>query len=199
MALEGIRQLPVGMLYNQSLLPEIAQFGEEAMKTAIFYIHHSQGWNSFWWEIGDTIDLKNGNISLGKGGNQGGRVWTKTTDLNKNAVTNLPIMAGSWYIDNVFTALDMESEWFYDKDNGILYYWPNNTKPGESPVDTGIDLVIGNLSHLFLLQSDSMNNPLFNVTFEDISFRDTRYTYLDNEWGAPSGLLYAVPTISPYI
>ena len=185
MATQGIRQLPIGMLYNTSLLPEIAQFGD-TMKTAIFYIHHSQGWNAFWWEIGDQIDLKRGNISLGKGGNQGGRVWTYTTDLNHNAVTNLPIMAGSWYIDNVLGALDMETEWFYDKDNGILYYWPNNTKAGQSPIDTGIDLVIGNLSHLFELKAESMDNPLFNVTFEDILFRDTRYTYLD-KWGTPSG------------
>ena len=42
------------------------------------------------------------------------------TDLNPNAVTNLPIMAGSWYIDNVFAALDMDPNGFMIKI--IIYY-----------------------------------------------------------------------------
>eukprot|EP01084_Bolivina_argentea_P030682 56811_1 len=185
MGTEGIRQLPVAMLYNKSVLPEIAEFAD-SISTAIFYIRHSMGWNVFWWEVGDEYDLDVGNISFGAGGWQGGRVWTKTHDLNQKAVTNLPIMAGQWYIENVFAALDVESEWFYDKKSRILYYWPNNTTPGESPVDTKIDLVIGNLAHLFRLTSDDMNNPLYNVSFMDIEFRDTRYTYMD-KWGVPSG------------
>ena len=80
MGTEGIRQLPTSMKYNTTALPEIAQFGDD-IATAVFYIRHSQGWNVFWWEAGAYYDLSEGNITLGKGGYQGGRVWTKTTDV----------------------------------------------------------------------------------------------------------------------
>eukprot|EP01084_Bolivina_argentea_P231311 390106_1 len=159
MATEGIRQLPIGMTFNTSILSEIATLGD-SVETAVFHIAHSQGWNMFMWETGNTnqINTKYGNISLGNGGFQGGRVWTKSSDLNRNTATNAPIAGGKWFIENVLSFLDTEAEWYYDKLNRILYYWPNNTTPGESPVDTKIDLVIGNLAHLFELQSDNMNN-----------------------------------------
>eukprot|EP01084_Bolivina_argentea_P283375 485298_1 len=78
MATEGIRQLPIGMTFNTSILSEIAELGNN-IETAVFHIAHSQGWNMFMWQTGDIkqINTKVGNISLGYGGYQGGRVWTK--------------------------------------------------------------------------------------------------------------------------
>ena len=182
MATEGIRQLPTGMNYNITMLPEIGTWND--ISDAVFHIKHSQGWNMFMWETGDYINTELGNISFGNGGWQGGRVWTKTSDINKQATTNLPILGGQWYIENVLDILDMPGEWFFNRTTNELYYWPNNTNVGESPVNTS-DLVIGNLSNIFTFQSDYWENPINNVTINGIIFRDTRYTYLDR-WGTPS-------------
>eukprot|EP01084_Bolivina_argentea_P231313 390110_1 len=112
--------------YDTSILSEITELGN-SIETAVFHIAHSQGWNMFMWQTGDMkqINTKFGNISLGNGGYQGGRVWTKTGDIYGNIETNGPIAAGKWYIENVLSFLDVESEWYYDKMNQILYYWPN--------------------------------------------------------------------------
>ena len=105
MAGEGLRQLPLSMRYDTHKIPEIAEFGDD-IATATYYIRHSQGWNVFWWEAGEYYDLKKGNITFGKGGYQGGRVWSATADLDPSAKTNVPIAAGGWYIENVKSALD---------------------------------------------------------------------------------------------
>merc|ERR1712173_303076 len=68
-----------------------------------------------------------------------------------------------------------------------LYFYPNTTEKDAPPSlnNTG-NLIVGNLSTLFLLQSDTHENPLFNVTISNVQFRDSRYTYMD-QWGVPSG------------
>ena len=181
MSTQGIRQLPVGMSLNVTALPELTTLDMDG--ETVLHIKHSQGWNVYFYklQVDGDFDLQAGNISLGAGGHQGGRVWTKTHDLNEAATTNLPIMGGSFYFDNIFAALDGPGEWYFNSKTDVLYYWPNNTDVGQPP-PKDVDLVIGNLSNLITLESDDHTEPLFNVAIEDINFRDTRYTVYLPSW-----------------
>eukprot|EP01084_Bolivina_argentea_P276102 471023_1 len=177
MSVMGVRQIPIGMTYNRSVLTRINSW-KSNLSDAIIFLRHEQSWNMYMFAIG-SYDQSIGNISL-IGGWQGGRVmpWANSAEIN-----NQPIKTGAFYFSGILDELDIVNEWYFDKQSGDLYYWPNTTL---APNQTNSNLIIGNLATLFDFSSPSHTNPLFNVTISDISFRDTRYTYMDR-WGTPSG------------
>ena len=177
----GIRQIPIGMTYNQTLLNRINGW-KSNLSDAIIFLRHQQSWNMYMFSIGE-YDQKIGNISFKYGGWQGGRVMPAASS---SATNNKPIETGAFYFSGILDELDIEGEYYFDKSNGDLYYWPNNTKSGIPPNETNSNLIIGNVATLFNLSSSSDSDSLFNVTISDLSFRDTRYTYMDR-WGTPSG------------
>lgn len=169
------------MTYNMSLLNRISEW-KSNLSEAIVFLRHQQSWNMYMFQIGE-YDQKIGNITFDYGGWQGGRVMPYASS---DASSNQPIETGPFYISGILDELDIEGEYYFDKNNADLYYWPNNTQSGTPPNQTNINLIIGNVAQLFSLTSPSFENPLFNVTLSDLSFRDTRYTYMD-KWGTPSG------------
>ena len=177
----GIRQIPLGMTYNSTLLNRITSW-KSNFSEAIVFLRHQQSWNMYMFQIG-KYDQQIGNISFAYGGWQGGRVMPAASST---ATSNKPIETGAFYFSGILDELDMEGEYFFDRSNGDLYYWPNNTQPGTPPNETHSNLIIGNVAELFRLSSPSHEDPVFNITISDLSFRDTRYTYMDR-WGTPSG------------
>ena len=81
-----------------------------------------------------------------------------------------------WYVENIFEELDAPGEWFYDQTEMKLYLYPNGTAPA-----SGIGTA---LKRLFNIQG-SMDMPVRNITFMNITFTHTQSTFFD---------LYEVPS-----
>lgn len=99
---------------------------------------------------------------------------------------NRLIMEGGWQnnrqsglhpenrmVENIFEELDAPGEWFYDKEKGILYYYPKVDENLETAVvETPL------LKHLFEIRG-SESNPVLNITFEGLELTQTRRTFME--------------------
>ena len=116
-----------------------------------------------------------------KGGWQGGRGW----QVNGSAINETDgnyLLAGKWMIENVFEALDIENEWFYDKSEQKLYLIPNGTAAAP-PAD--VQYVAVQLETLISINGTKAA-PVTNITVQGITFRDAADITM-NPWGVPSG------------
>ena len=98
------------------------------------------------------------------------------------------IMEGGWqnnrpspkharyrYIENIFEELDAPGEWFYDKKESRLYYYPlSGTDLSAAKVE------IVRLSHLIELNG-TIEDPVQHVFFEGIVFKHTARVFMDNK------------------
>ncbi len=124
---------------------------------AFFNALHSGRWGGFHFEI-TGVD-KNGDVIL-KGGHQNNRV-SKPHDEYR-------------MVENVFEELDSAGEWFLDKKQHKLYYWPENKNTiNDSKIEVSVlkDLiqVVGTLE-----------NPVKNVTISGIKFENTKRTFMED-------------------
>ena len=164
------------------------------MSEALFFVWRPARWANWMFEV-ESYDPKTGNFSFGKGGNQGARGENK---------------GGDYFVENVFeearrrashphrfcrvrpptprptpappllpAQLDNPGEFFYDKKAKKLYLYHNGT--GAPPAD---DVVVPKLRTLLNLTGTQWA-PVKNVTHSGISYRATRYTYMDPH-GVPS-------------
>jgi len=77
------------------------------------------------------------------------------------------IGAGSkFYIENAFCLLDEPGEFFYDKDEKYIYYYPY-----EEEDLTNADVYISELEGLMKLEGSSLENKIENITFDNLDFR----------------------------
>ncbi|UMB53762.1 PDZ domain-containing protein [Lutibacter sp. A64] len=76
-------------------------------------------------------------------------------------------------VENVFEELNSPGEWYLDKKNSKLYYWPLdvisiNTSKYEVSVLKDLIKVVGTL-----------NNPVKNVSISEITFKNTERTFME--------------------
>lgn len=76
-------------------------------------------------------------------------------------------------VENVFEELDAQNEWYLDKENNKLYYWPAKTvqlKDAKFEVAVLKDLiqVVGTLE-----------NPVKNIAISNITFENTQRTFME--------------------
>lgn len=88
-----------------------------------------------------------------------------------------------WFVENIFEELDAPNEYFYNETEQILYLYPNGTIPPVSGVAT-------NLHRLFNIWG-SKDNPVYNITFFNLTFAHTEPTYLQ-PYEVPSGGDYTI-------
>jgi hypothetical protein len=78
-------------------------------------IHILVDWGNLQWRV-KQIDWDKNEIWFGEGGWQIAAKWyTRPTRVNKRS---------RFFIENVFEELDAPGEWYLDKKNGILYFYP---------------------------------------------------------------------------
>ena len=87
-----------------------------------------------------------------------------------------------WYVENIFEELDAPGEWFYNNTEMKLYLYPNGTLPA-----SGIGTA---LKRLFNIQG-SMELPVRNISFMNITFAHTQTTFLE-PYEVPSGGDWAI-------
>jgi hypothetical protein len=78
-------------------------------------------------------------------------------------------------IENVFEELDMPGEWFYNKEEKTLYFYP---QPGIDPKKAKIEIV--RLRNLIELKG-TKEKPVRFVRFEGFVFRHAARTFMDNK------------------
>ena len=112
-----------------------------------------------------SYDSSANNYTFGKGGNQGAR--------GSNS-------GGDFFVENVIEELDYPNEFFYDKKAKQLYLNYNGT--GAPPATATV--VAPQLRTLVNI-SGTRFNPVKGVKHSGITYRSSRYTYMDPH-GVPS-------------
>ena len=87
-----------------------------------------------------------------------------------------------WYVENIFEELNSPGEWFYNETEMKLYLYPNGSLP-----TSGVGTM---LKRLFNVQG-SMDLPVKNIQFKNITFTQTEPTFLD-KYEVPSGGDWAI-------
>jgi hypothetical protein len=106
-----------------------------------------------------------GTFTFGEGGNQGAR--------GENT-------GGDFFIENVIEELDSPGEFFFNRSTGELLLFYNGT--GAPPAD--MEVIAPQLDVLINVTGTQWN-PVKRVTFDGITFKSTRYTYMGPH-GVPS-------------
>merc|ERR1712070_1067767 len=121
-------------------------------------------WANWMFEV-DKFDSSTNTYTFGKGGNQGARGNDK---------------GGDWFVENVFEELDNKGEFFFDSKASELYLFHNGT--GQPPAET--EVIVPQVRTLINI-SGSQWDPVHSLTIDGLTFKSTRYTYMDPH-GVPS-------------
>ena len=83
-------------------------------------------------------------------------------------------------MENILEELDAANEFYFDKQNSYLYFYPNttSTKPDSTVVVPALDTLIS--------ITGSQDEPVVRVTLSGLEFTATRPTYMDARTN-PSG------------
>ena len=169
----GPYEAPVGMTVSAApeSLPNVASY--KTAKGAIVHSWRAGRWFSWAFEVtGMTFDAQSNkahfNFSLQRGGNQGSR--------GGNA-------GQEFFIENVLGELDSPGEFFYDQDSGTLFLWYNSSVAGPPPVDGS---VMATQTSVLFNVTGSQKEPVTNLSFYGITFRDAAPMYMDPH-GTPAG------------
>ena len=160
----GIRFDPATFSSKQWKKPEDAEI----------HIFQEAYWGNLQWKV-RTVDRQTNSIWFAEGGQQVGAKWDKN-----------PAVVGKrsrFFIENVFEELDSAGEWFLDKKNHFLYYYP---PPG---MDLKAALVeVPQLEHVIHF-AGTQSAPVEYVVVQGVRFAHTLSTYMSP---------YDVPSLSDW-
>jgi hypothetical protein len=122
------------------------------------YVHalHAYEWGGFHYRITGTDG--NGNLQL-EGGWQNNRPNKMHNEYR--------------FVENIFEELDTTGEWYLDKNNSILYYYP----PSPGRLDQAV-IEVSNLKNSFELKGTS-SSPLKHITLSGLRFAHNERTFMD--------------------
>jgi len=116
-------------------------------------------WNKEWTTQRTLVD------SLAIDGNK--VVFSMQKPYWEQRNNTMEIGAGSkFYIENAFCLLDEPGEFFYDKEEKYIYYYPY----AEENL-LAADVYISELEGLIKLEGSSLENKIANITFDNLDFR----------------------------
>jgi len=162
---------PSGVAPKREVLPNAPYQDTSQM---IVNVWRPARWANWMFEVA-KYDKSSNNFTFGKGGNQGAR--------GENT-------GGDFFVENVFEELDYPGEFFYNETTQELYLNYNGTGPPPS----SMEVIVPQLSVLVNI-SGSMWKPVKNVTIQGITFKSTRYTYMEPH-GVPSAGDWALDRIA---
>ncbi len=116
-------------------------------------LHHGE-WGSFHYQVNE---VKNNEI-----------IWSGGWQNNRPA----PLHKNYRFVENAFEALDSPNEWYYDKNNKTLYYYPS---PGIYPNNAIFEA--SNLMHSVEIIGTEQN-PIKNIKISGIKFQHNERTFM---------------------
>ena len=139
-----------------AISPERVKSWEDP-RGAIVHAMHSGEWGGFHYEV--TKTNKDGTLEL-KAGHQ----------------NNRPSEMHHKYrmVENVFEELDSPGEWYLNKENQQLYYWPVDELAVNDAVLEGVTL-----KHLVEIKG-AENNPVKNISISGIKFEHAQRTLMED-------------------
>jgi hypothetical protein len=177
----GPYSAPVGMTISNAStsLPHSSTYGPLAGVTALIHSWRAGRWFSWVFKSESaTYDQSSGqtvfDFSVTVGGNQGSRGGDSGQEF---------------FIENVAEELDAPGEFFYDSTTKMLYLWYNAT--GSTPPPTSNDAIVAPMLTVLINATGTQANPVTDVGFLGITFRDAAPNYLGPH-GTPSGGDWAV-------
>jgi hypothetical protein len=122
------------------------------------YVHalHAYEWGGFHYRITGTDG--NGNLQL-----EGGWQNNRPNKMHKEYR----------FVENIFEELDTTGEWYHDKSNNILYYYPVSP----SRLDQAV-IEVSNLKNSIELRGTS-SSPLKHITLSGLRFAHNERTFMD--------------------
>lgn len=161
------RKRPFGGVASDCLSPERVKRWNSPEGAYVHGMQHGK-WGSMHYQI---IDVKNNipHLSL---------ISTNTTTMYNEA----QLHKKDRFVENVFEELDAPGEWFYDKLQKKLYYYPDEENKDmkalsvEAPVTSTIIRMEGMEAH-----------PVKHISFEGIQFEKTRSTWFLTQEHLPIG------------
>ncbi len=126
-------------------------------KGAVIHAMHSGEWGGFHYEV--TKANEDGTLEL-KAGHQNNRP-SKMHDKYR-------------MVENVFEELDSPGEWYLDKKNQQLYYWPVDGLSVNEAVIEGVTL-----KHLVEI-TGTEDNPVKNISISGIKFEHAQRTVMED-------------------
>ena len=193
-------QRPFGFDYNQTDVANAGPFLASLRNPAgaIFHVHRNNGWYVNMFEIASN-DASTGSIAFKtwaddegfqhpvggwQGGASGWMLANKTVEQDPD-LNYFPDVSG-WLIENVWEALDMPNEFFFDPTLSKLYLIPNAsaTVRATGAPDPAVKYVASNLLTLISINGTKAA-PVRNVTVQGITFRDAADITME-PWGAAS-------------
>ncbi|MFD2832650.1 alpha/beta hydrolase fold domain-containing protein [Gramella sp. AN32] len=129
----------------------------ENPKGAFFHALHKGRWGGYHFKI---TGINDDGTAILEGGHQNNRP-SKPHDEYR-------------MVENVFEELDSPGEWFLDKEQHALYYWPSEN------VDIATsEIEVSALKNLIQVVG-TLENPVRNVSISDISFENSRRTFMED-------------------
>ena len=179
-----------GLTYNKSILPNAPYSNWTDVIVQVWRASH---WASWMFEVDadktmqEREEKEQREFNLGKDDGNGAND-VNTIYFGRGGFQGARGGSGEeFYIENSIFELDSANEWYYNESESMLYYYVNETylkEMNQTINDLEFEIVINKV--LFELIGNSTSEPVNNVVFENIIFRDTAYTYLDSH-SVPSG------------
>ena len=132
---------------------------------AVIHIFQANYWGNLQWRL-EGIDWAMHTIWFGKGGWQMGAKWYEESP----AIVD---KRSRFYIENVFEELDAPGEWYLDRDEGILFYFP------AEGVDLKSALVEAPVLEEAVRFVGTQDDPIHDITLERFRIAHTNSTFLE--------------------
>ena len=133
---------------------------------AILHVFPAVNWSTLQFKI-NSIDDDSHTIKLGKGG------WQQHERFAARPGTHLNDTS-RFYIENVFEELDAPREWYFDKEEKILYYKPEENIDLESATVEGV--LLKNLIDF----RGTKENPVHHIFLKGLRFTHTATTFFED-------------------
>jgi len=153
---------PSGVTPKTDALPN-APYAD--VSDAEIFVWRPARWANWMFEVAD-YDKTTGNMTFGKGGNQGARGNNE---------------GGDFFVQGLFEELDFTSEYFFNKTTQSLFVFHNGT--GAPPSANGAFVVP--TQQVLVNLTGTQWNPVRDVAFTNIRFEATAPTYMERH-GVPS-------------
>ena len=141
---------------------------------AVIHIYQSHYWGNLQWQVKD-IDWENHRIWFSDGGYQMGAKWSNDP-CNVNGHSK-------FYFENVFEELDTPGEWYLDRDQRFLYYFP------EEDLDLVSAVVEIPVLEEIIQFKGTQRDPVHHLILEGFRFAHTTSTFLQT---------YTIPSLSDW-